>query len=81
LLSESDTRTALECAGFQPYLWRDDTQLVLDWFKVTLAGPPSSGPNLGVVLGADFATMSANLARNIREHRIGVLSAILTSAR
>ena len=44
LLSEGDTRTALERAGFQALLWRDDTQTALDWFKATLAGPPPSGP-------------------------------------
>ena len=78
LLGESDTRTALERAGFQAVLWRDDSQTVVDWFKATLAGPPASGPNLGVVLGPDFLAMTANLARNIREHRVGVLSAVLT---
>ena len=80
LLSAGDTRTALERAGFQAVLWRDDTQTALDWFKATLAGPPPSGPglNLGVVLGPDFLAMTANLARNIREDRLGVLSAVLT---
>jgi len=80
LLSAGDTRTALERAGFQAVLWRDDTQTALDWFKATLAGPPPSGPglNLGVVLGPDFLAMTANLARNIREYRLGVLSAVLT---
>jgi ubiquinone/menaquinone biosynthesis C-methylase UbiE len=33
LLSEGDTRTALEQAGFKAVLWRDDTQTALDWFK------------------------------------------------
>jgi SAM-dependent methyltransferase len=78
LLSEDDTRTALECAGFQAVLWRDDSQTALDWLKATLAGPPPSGPNLGLVLGPDFPAMTANLVRNIREYRLGVLSAVLT---
>jgi SAM-dependent methyltransferase len=80
LLSEGETRTALERAGFQAVVWRDDSQTALDWFKATLAGPPPSGPglNLGVVLGPDFQAMTANLARNIRENRLGVLSAVLT---
>jgi SAM-dependent methyltransferase len=82
LLSEGDTRTALEHAGFQALLWRDDSQTVIDWFKTTLAGPPPSGPgfglSLGVVLGPDFQAMTANLARNVRENRLGVLSAVLT---
>jgi SAM-dependent methyltransferase len=82
LLTEGATRTALERAGFQAVLWRDDSQIALDWFKATLiqAGPPASGPglSLGAVLGPDFLAMTANLARNIRENRLGVLSAVLT---
>ena len=77
LLSEVDTRKALEQAGFKVVAWRDDTQAALDWFKTTMAGSPPNGPNLGIVMGPDFRSMSANLARNIRENRLGVLSAIL----
>jgi hypothetical protein len=29
-------------------------------------------------MGPDFAAMAGNLARNIRENRLGVLSAVLT---
>ena len=78
LLSEGNTRRALEQAGFKAVLWRDDTQIALDWFKTAMAGPPPSGPNLGIVMGPDFPTIAANLARNIREKRLGVLSAVLT---
>ena len=78
LLSAGDTRAALERAGFQALLWRDDTQTVRDWFQTTLAGPsPNGSLNLGVVVGADFRTMNANLARNLGENRLGVLSAVL----
>jgi SAM-dependent methyltransferase len=77
LLSEGDTRTALEQAGFKAVLWRDDTQTALDWFETTMAGSPASGPNLGLVVGPDFRAMTANLARNLRENRLGVLSAVL----
>ena len=78
LLSEGDTRTALEQAGFKAALWRDDTQTALDWFKTAMAGPPPTGLNLGVVMGPDFPALAGNLARNIRENRLGVLSAVLT---
>ena len=78
LLSESDTRAALERAGFKVVLWRDDTQTALDWFKAAMTGPPTSGLNLGVVMGPEFQAKTANLARNIRENRLGVLSAVLT---
>ncbi len=77
LLSQSDTRTALEQAGFKVVLWHDDTPAALDWFK-TIANAPPSALNLGVVIGPDFPEIGRNLARNIREHRLGVLSAVLT---
>jgi hypothetical protein len=77
LLSEGETRAALEQAGFQAFLWRDDTQIGLDWFQAALAGPPPSGPNLGLVMGPDFPMLTANLARNLRENRLGVLSAVM----
>jgi len=79
LLGEADTRTALEHAGFRLALWIDDTEPVLDWFKAIMADPPPSGPNLGVVMGPDFHAKTANLARNLRENRLGVLSAVLTT--
>jgi hypothetical protein len=78
LLSEGDTRAALEQAGFKAALWRDDTQTALDWFKTAMAGSPPSGPNLGVVMGPDFLAKTGNLVRNIRENRLGVLSTVLT---
>jgi SAM-dependent methyltransferase len=79
LRSEANTRAALEHAGYEPVLWRDDTQTARDWFKAAMAGPPR-GPNLGLVMGPDFPAMAANLARNIGENRLGVLSAVLTRA-
>lgn len=33
---------------------------------------------LGVVMGPDFLAKTGNLARNIRENRLGVLSTVLT---
>jgi len=77
LLSDGVTRTALEEAGFKAVLWRDDTQAALEWFKAAMTGPPPSGPNLGIVIGPEFAAKTSNLARNIRENRLGVLSAVL----
>jgi hypothetical protein len=78
LLSESDTRTALEQAGFSAAHWQDDTRAALGWFNSILASPPPAGPNLGTVMGPDFPAIIGNLARNIREDRLGVLSAVLT---
>jgi len=78
LLSEGDTRTALEQAGLKVVLWRDDTETALDWFKAVLDGSPPTGLNLGVVMGPDFPAMTSNLARNIRENRLGLLSVVLS---
>jgi SAM-dependent methyltransferase len=78
LLGEGDTRTALERAGFKAVFWRDDTRIALDWFQAMVAAGPPRGPNLGVVMGPDFPIMIGNLARNLREKRVGVLSAVLT---
>jgi SAM-dependent methyltransferase len=77
LLSELDTRKALEQAGFKAVLWRDDTQCTLDRFKAVMANS-ASGPNLGAVMGPDFSAIIDTLARNLRENRLGVLSAVLT---
>lgn len=77
LLSAADSRTALEQTGFRTIVWMDDTHHVLDWFRSVMAAPPPSGPNLGLVMGPDFAAVTANLSRNIRENRLRVLSAVL----
>ena len=78
LLTESHTRTALEEAGYKTALWRDDTQVALDWFKTILGTQPYNGTNLGLVMGPEFSVMTGNLARNLRENRLGALSAVLT---
>jgi SAM-dependent methyltransferase len=80
LLSEGDTRAALERVGFKAVVWRDDTQTALEWFHAVLAGPPPNGLNLGVIMGPDFPAMTGNLARNIREKRLGVLSGVMEVA-
>jgi SAM-dependent methyltransferase len=77
LLSEPDTRKALEQAGFTHILWRDDTDIALDWLKTSMAGPPSNRLSLGMVMGPDFREMTGNLARNLHEDRLRLLSAVL----
>jgi SAM-dependent methyltransferase len=78
LLSEGDTDKAVQQAGFKAVLWRDDTQVAREWFKAAMSAPRPSGPSLGLVMGPDFAGMTGNLARNLRENRLGLLSAVLT---
>lgn len=76
LLSAAATRGAIEPAGFRTLAWQDDTEAARAWnAKLRAAGPPPS-PNLGTVMGPDFAQLAANLARNIAEGRLGILMAV-----
>jgi SAM-dependent methyltransferase len=77
LLSEQDTRIAVEKAGFIPIVWRDDSEAALEWFKMT-ANSPQNGLSLGLVMGQEMREMASNLARNLREDRLGVLFAVLS---
>lgn len=77
LLAEGETRTALEEAGYNAIVWRDDTEVALDWFQNVIGAQPQSGPDLGLAMGPDFPAMIRNLARNLRENRLGVLSAVV----
>jgi hypothetical protein len=49
LLTESETRTALEEAGDEAILWRDDTEVALDFFKTVMAtqGQTGTKPRVG----------------------------------
>ena len=50
------------------------------WFaQMRESGPPPS-PNLGVVMGPDFAQLAANLGRNLVEGRFGILTAVFEAA-
>jgi sarcosine/dimethylglycine N-methyltransferase len=76
LLTAGATREAIETAGFRIVAWRDDTEAAKDWIgQLRASGPPPS-PNLGVVMGPDFAELSANLGRNLMQGRIGILTAV-----
>lgn len=77
LLSEDATRAALEKSGFRSELWRDDTTLVLEWINSSSQSPPPGGLSPGLAMGEDFPVLLGNVGRNLREGRIGVLSAVL----
>ncbi|MGH7226655.1 MAG: methyltransferase domain-containing protein, partial [Gemmataceae bacterium] len=76
LLTAAATCEAVEGAGFRTLAWQDDTEAAKTWIaRLSALGPPPS-PNLGVVMGPDFAGLAANLGRNLREGRIGILTAV-----
>jgi SAM-dependent methyltransferase len=80
LLAAAATREAIEPAGFRTLVWQDDTEAAKAWIaQLRAAGPPPS-PNLGVVMGPNFAQLAANLGRNLMEGRLGILTAVFEPA-
>ena len=83
LVTADAMRAALEKAGFRVTLWNDNTQVAVAWFaeqrKARAAAPAGPPPALGlhVVMGADFPTLGANLGRNLKEGRVGLIQAIV----
>lgn len=77
LLTAAATRAAIEPAGFRTLVWQDDTEAARAWFTQLRASGPPPSPNLGVVMGPDFAELAANLGRNVMEGRLGILTAVL----
>ncbi len=76
LLTTDATRAAIEPAGFQASVWRDDTEAAKAWITQLRASGPPPAPNLGVVMGPEFAQIAANLGRNLMEGRLGILTAV-----
>jgi SAM-dependent methyltransferase len=80
LLTAAATREAIEPAGFRTLVWQDDSEAARTWItQLRAAGPPPS-PNLGMVMGPDFAQLAANLGRNLMEGRLGILTAVFETA-
>jgi SAM-dependent methyltransferase len=80
LLTINATREAIESAGFRMLAWQDDTEIAKAWFAQLRASGPPPSPNLGVVMGSDFAELAANLGRNLMEGRLGILTAVFEAA-
>ncbi|MGF6782129.1 class I SAM-dependent methyltransferase [Paraburkholderia sp. GAS334] len=80
LLTADATREAIEQAGFRTLAWQDDTEAAKAWFTQLRASGPPPSPNLGVVMGPDFAELTANLGRNLLERRLGILTAVFEAA-
>jgi sarcosine/dimethylglycine N-methyltransferase len=80
LLTADATREAIEAAGFRMLAWQDDSEAAKAWIAQLRASGPPSSPNLGVVMGPDFAQLSANLGRNLLEGRLGIVTAVFEAA-
>ena len=80
LLTAAAAREAIESAGFRTLAWRDDTESARVWAAQLRASGPLPSPNLGVVMGPDFALFTANLGRNLLEGRLGILTAVFDAA-
>jgi sarcosine/dimethylglycine N-methyltransferase len=76
LLTAAATREAIEPAGFRALVWQDDSEVAKAWIAQLRASGPPPAPNLAVVMGPDFAQLSANLGRNLMEGRLGILTAV-----
>ena len=80
LLTAAATREAIEPAGFRTLTWQDDTEAAKAWAAQLRASGPPPSPKLGVVMGPDFAELSANLARNLMDGRLCILTAVFEAA-
>ena len=79
-LSPDDMRARLTRAGFRVISWADRSRDGIEWFDRRKAGRGAAKPSslgLHVAMGPDFAVMSRNLERNLREGRVGLTEAVL----
>jgi sarcosine/dimethylglycine N-methyltransferase len=72
LLTRKATLSAIGASGFVMETERDESQEALGWFQ-RINGVAPEGPNLSVVMGPRMAVMAPNLARSLREGRLGLL--------
>jgi SAM-dependent methyltransferase len=76
LLSADATRKTVEGAGFRVLEWKDDTEAAKAWITQLRESGPPPAPNLGLVVGPDFAQLIGNLGRSVMEGRVGILMAV-----
>ena len=76
LLIAEATRAKLEAAGFRVVTWHDTTHTSSPSWSRAAEGPP---PPLGIhlLIGADWAAVARNSARNYQEDRVRLFNAVL----
>jgi SAM-dependent methyltransferase len=84
LVSADEMDTRLVEQGFRRVSWTDSTQAGIEWFaqRQTARAHQLTPPVLDIrlAMGAEFATMTANLARSLREGRAALAQAIYEKA-
>lgn len=80
LLTAAATRDAIEPVGFRTLIWQDDTEAAKAWIAQRLSSGPPPSPNLGIVMGPEFAQLAANLGRNLMEGRLGTVTGVFERA-
>jgi ubiquinone/menaquinone biosynthesis C-methylase UbiE len=86
LQPSEEIRSMLTRAGFTELAWVDVSQPSLEWFRARVAAMSAAGgatpPPLGLhlLLGPLFGPTFQNQLRNLEEHRIAVLEAVLERA-
>jgi len=85
LIAPEVMRRKLEEADFRVIAWQDGTEEARVWFQAMAERKPNDGerPRLGIYLvqGPDWPMMIANVARNIVEHRLAAVQAVLEKPR
>lgn len=81
LVDQDALRGMLREAGFEEIIWRDITEVSLEWFRGVVAaiktrkgGAPKLGLNL--LMGKTAADKSKNIIRNLQEDRIRVVQGV-----
>jgi sarcosine/dimethylglycine N-methyltransferase len=80
LLTQQEMHESLRDAGFAEVSWIDRTVWGIKWFdekSLRPTGGPLPSLGLHVVMGPEFSAMAANLARNLKEGRAGVVQVIV----
>jgi SAM-dependent methyltransferase len=79
VVSADSMRRTLESQGFRVISWIDQTEAAVAWFsdRQKMRPPTQQALGLHIAMGSDFGTLSANLARNLREGRAGLVEAVL----